>query len=311
MILFFFGENTFFIKRKIDELKLRYKTKWKDTLNMIELEGDSLQPKDFLSQIQAMPLLAETRLIIIKNIFSSSKDVQEVIVKNLNNIPDTTVIILSQAGNPDKRTVLFKSLSKLKNASEFKNFNEQKTKQFIVDQIVAAGSEISNDAVDLLYNYCPTDFWRLTNEIEKLINFSFGEKINLEQVKKMVFQDEQSTVFQMTDLLIAGKKIEALKILTSILKQGEIPLRIIALIAQQIKAIAQIKEGIENNVNKFQMAKYTSLNPYQISKLETTSRQSNWSEISKTYSLLAYYDAAIKTGKIEDKEALKQLILEI
>jgi len=311
MLLFFFGPNDYLISRKVRELKDKYLAKAGGDFNLLTLDGATLKDQDYLRQIQAVPLLASSRLIIVENVFKNKdKNVQQTIKDSLDKIPPSTVVLFVEKGEPDKRLGLYKALNKPKTAQEFKAIEPYKMSKFIRDEVFTRGGKIENDASELLSEFVGDDLWRASNEIDKLISFSAGA-IKKSDVEELVEKNITSNIFAMIDDLARDKKDRALKHLDALLQTNEPPLRILSLINYQFRTITQVKEAKQSSTNQFAISKTAKLSPFQVSKVMSLSDQFTYSRIADIYEEIVRVDFEIKTGKIEDSEGLRDLVLSI
>ena len=80
----------------------------------------------------AQPFLVDSKLIIINNP-SQNTELAEFIVSKLQDIPETTSLIIVE-GKLDKRTGYYKSLKKLKEAEEIKPFDDSKLSSWLIEK---------------------------------------------------------------------------------------------------------------------------------------------------------------------------------
>jgi DNA polymerase-3 subunit delta len=301
MILFFYGDNDYLLARKLRELKEKYLKAAGGDLNLISLRGENFNFEEFVVQTQTMPLLATSRLIIVENIFSCpSHEILDKTKEFLPKIPDSTVVVFTQKGEPDKRLGLFKALTKPKISQNFQKLSPIQTKNFIKREVADRGGKIENDAVEALFMACPDDLWQLSNEIDKLISYAGKRAITKNDVELLVAKNITSNIFVMIDALAGGNKKTAISELENLLLSGEPPLRILAMVNYQYRLIAQVKDGDR-----------TGLSYFQANKAASFARKFSWQDLSRIYKTMIQIDVKIKTGKIEPEEGLKELILNI
>ena len=311
MFLFFYGPNDYLIHRQVQKIKTRYKEKSGGDLNLTTLDGTELLLDEYVRQIQAVPLLAASRLVIIKDILKNKdKSVLDYIKKSLEKIPSSTVVVFVEAGEPDKRLGLFKTLNKPKISRYFSNLENSKTKKFILDEVKIRGGKIENSAVEALATAVGSDLWRLSNEIDKLICYSKDRAITTQDIKLQVAEFVEGNVFTLIDNLARGQKAEAFNQLESLIVTGEPPLRILSLVNYQYRTIAQVKEAQEST-GGHTISKSTGLSPFQIGKTQNLARRYSWNELALIYDKMLEIDVSIKTGKISGDAGLKELVLNI
>jgi len=308
MILFFYGPNEYLLTRKLRELKDRYQKSSGGNFDLINLEGSELTYEKFSSQVQAMALFASTRLVIIENIFSAPKEVQEKIKGFLEKVSQSTVVIFVQRGEPDKRLGLYKVLNKPKISQHFQNISDDKIPDFILNETISRGGKITRQSAQYLFQNLGNDFWRISNEIDKLVTYRQNEEIRREDVDLLVSKNLTSNVFLMIDDLVRGNKGRALMELKKLYLNNEPPLKILGAINYQVRVIAQIVDSGASE-NAFALSKKIGLQYFQVKNsidlCKTLARQ----DVALIYDRLLYCDRSIKTGKIEPEEGLKELIL--
>ena len=312
MNIFFYGPNTYLIKREIDRLVAKYKEKAGGDLNLIRIDGEQMTVEEYSRQVRAVPLLATSRLIIIKNILKNkNKAVLENVKESLGKIPSTSVVVFVHEGEPDKRLGLFKALQKSKVSKSFANLERSALKNFILKETEARGGQIESSAADLLGDFVGGDLWRLDGELEKLISFCRGREISPADVELLVADSVESNVFALTDALAQSKLGQALEQLEKLTQTGEPALRILSLITYQFRTIAQVKEAAEKSKNVFAIVRATALSPYVVGKIVPIVDDFSWQRLAGIYAQLRKFDEEIKTGKIEGEEGLKELILSV
>jgi len=311
MILFFYGPNDFMVARAVDQLKNRYLKNVGD-LNLLSLDGAQIELNEFLREVQAVPLLASTRLIIIKNIFDhKDKTISEKIEQALAKVPSSSVVVFSQTGEPDKRRKLFKTLASQKGSKRFDFFSPAQTASFIKKEVALKNGAISDEAAGEIADFCSHDLWRIDNEIAKLLSYKDGEKIEIADVQELVSRNVVGNSFHLADAVVAGNKKVALENLLALLESNEPPLKIMGLIVYQFRVLTQVFEASQRQSNKFAIAKQLSLNPFQVEKLLPRAKKLDYQSLSRIYTRLSLVDEKIKNGTIEPTEALKDFILQI
>ncbi len=231
MILFLFGEDTYRSHQKLAQIKARFiDASLGDTnLSVADCADKELDYTQITRMVLAMPFLAKTRLVIIKNLLSDGKKkLQEQFIEFLPKIPETTVLVIYESEKVDRRTALFKKLNKPpssassyakatddKKASEgkpqsqeFKLLEPYELKKWIMGEVELLGGLIDNMAVDKLIEYVGNDLWRLSNEIRKLTTYCHSEFISESSEIPNSLEDTRDR--QVRDDTIKSKDVELL-----------------------------------------------------------------------------------------------------
>lgn len=299
------------IQKAVNQLKQRYYKNVGD-LNFVSIDGQDLVAQEFARQVQAMPLLASSRLIVIKNIFNQkNKDTLEQIAGNLDGLSESTVVVFTQEGEPDKRLKLFKRLSKEKNAKHFDIFTQSQQISLVRSQLKLLGNSISSEAAVQLVEYCMDDLWRLDSEIHKLADYKPNREIVIDDIEQIVSKNVLGNSFKFVDALLAKNSKVALDHLQALLDSNEPPLKILGLINYQFRTIAYVMEVSQTVKSSFEMSRLLGLKPFQIQKVIGYTRNINFKDLSIIFSRLVSIDESIKSGKIDPGDALKDFVLGI
>src|SRR3989344_3632933 len=109
-LVFMYGEDSFSLLQEVQRWKELFLEKHGD-MNIEVLDNPELSNKEIAGSISAMPFLGEKRLVILKNFLSSNNaDRQKELIPVLENLSDTTVLVIVETEAPDKRLSLFKHL---------------------------------------------------------------------------------------------------------------------------------------------------------------------------------------------------------
>lgn len=115
MILFLYGEDTFRSHQKLAQIKAKFiDASLGDTnLSVADCADKDLDYTEITRMVLAMPFLAKSRLVIIKNLLSEGKKkLQEQMIEFLDKIPESTVLVIYESEKVDRRMALFKALNK-------------------------------------------------------------------------------------------------------------------------------------------------------------------------------------------------------
>lgn len=310
MIIFFYGEDVYRLREKLKALKDKFISASLGDTNLAILEGKTAEYNEISRQVLAMPFLSKTRLVIIENFLKEGrKDVQEKVGELLSKVPDSTVLVFAEVNSPDKRTSLYKKLSKEKMAQEFAPLEEVSVKKWIKKEAEKRGVNIESDAVNILSDYFGGDLFRQKNELEKLvasIQHRRNKTITSIDVKKLVRPEVESNIFVLSDYIGQKNFQMATKELDRLEKNGENEIYIFTMIVRQFRNLLIIKDTLRKigNINSYQLAKEVGMNPYVAQKTMPSARNFEWLKLRQIYKTLLNFDLAIKTGKMEGKVAL-------
>lgn len=302
MFLFLFGDDTYRSREKLEAIKQKYLGATQSDLNLLTLdvENQPLTFEEFVRQAQAMPFLASSRLIIVKNLLSGgSKDLQDNIVDFLGKIPSSTVVIFYEHGVPDKRTRIFRHLNQSKIAQEFAPLSYPEIVRWIEDQVKNRAGKISRSAAEKLAAISDSNLWALSGEIDKLILYADLDEITAAMIEELVVPKLTASTFEILQAAFSGAKNKAVSILNTLFLNSEPPLKILGALIYQLRLAILLKKDLAPKISRLM-----AVPPFALYKNQQLSRYKSFEELKKIYADLGQIDFAVKTGKIEDKRAL-------
>lgn len=309
MIIFIYGPNTYSSQQKLLSIKKRYIDSSLGDTNLVTLDGKTLTADQFRQQVQAAPFLANSRLVIIRNLLlEGKKEAMEAIGDQLEEIPKTTVVLFFESGQPDKRLKFFTLLSKLKQAQEFPQLNPIELEGQALEIAAAKKLTLAPNQAKQLVNLTGGNLWQLDHELEKLSLYTESTQKSLSDqiITQLVTDNAELNIFHLTDAFGQRQSQKALQLLDR-LKDDENLLGTLALIAGQYRNLLLISEGLKQHIPKNELAKMLQLNPYVFDKSYQQSSGYDYEELKVIYRYLFYVDIGSKQSLIEPLTGLTVL----
>lgn len=305
MILFFYGDNDFMMRREVERIRAHYvKKSGGDTgLEIFDLSEKSLD--ELLSSVAVQPLFAASRLIIVRGL-SKNKQGTDKINQVLDMVPQSTVMIVEER-QVDRRSVVFKTLSKIpaKNIKEFKPLTAGQLERWIKSEVDRLDGKIETNAVRLLVDRVGGDQWQLEQEVAKLINFA--SEITAEAIDQLVVANTDQTIFMLIDAIAAGEMQRAFDLYDRLASDGVADQQIIAMLNWHFRnlALACVNRGGVG------WAKDFGISPYAAQKAAAQAANFDIQEVRSAYKYLIEADYAIKSGMKSSRAAIEDLIYQL
>lgn len=328
MVYFFYGEDDFRLKQKINSVVVGYQAKHKSGFNFgyfnLAQEGEWERLKNFFDSYS---MFAEKKLAVIKDLFDGQKDIKEKFLEYLesSDVLKTTESFLVVGQKLDRSAErkskdyvlkdnkdLFKKLtSKTVNVEEFNFLSGAKLEIWIKKQVQERGGQIGDMAVKKIATFVGSDLWRVSNEIDKLISYRNGKIILPADVDELVGAKIENDIFKTVDALATRNKQMALSLLHRHLAEGESEIYLLSMLVYQFRNLLLVKSEVDRGVQFQSLAKTIKLHPYVLRKSFEQSKGFSLSVLKKIYERLLELDIAIKTGHIEAQVALDLIVGEI
>ncbi|PWB38843.1 MAG: DNA polymerase III subunit delta [Parcubacteria group bacterium] len=314
MLFFYYGEDSFRAKQKIDAIAEKFAEQVDPSRHNIELlDGETIGPEDFFRCVSTIGFLASKKLIIIKNLLANKKlgEWQDVLLNFLDKQKDTAeenYIIFWETSRPDARLKMFKRLRQFKYCEEFMLLGATKLPAWIRQQAGNYNKKISEGALKLLINYVGNDLWQLHQEIHKLANYTAEAEIDETAVQNLVQAKVDDNIFALIDALGHKDKALALKLIEDKLNSGVNHQYILTMIVRQFRLIIKTK-ALEKQISQAStLAQTLKVHPLVAEKILTQSRYYNIEELKKIYEQLLNLDDCFKTSGHQEKILFAQMI---
>ena len=219
------------------------------SFNLSKLDGnDDNQVFKALEEIQNAPFGDGSRVILLKNnpIFNIKNDkFAAKFESSVQNIPNSTFLILFCINKPDSRmrtTKFLKKLIKSKKAIESSYnlpdiWDYESQVKYVEEVSKNLNINLDENGAQAIIESIGTESTKLDNELKKALLYLSAKNKNLLTVNDIesIFFEQQSNIFKIIDSLIAKEISQSLNAINNLINQGEPPLRLLAGLISQIR----------------------------------------------------------------------------
>lgn len=298
-LIFMYGEDSFSLVQELNRWKNAFIEKYGGDMNLEVLDGEEMDPSEISSIISALPFLAEKRLVILKDFQKSrNADEKKELIPILDHLADTTVFVLAETSPPDKRSALFKHLTKVATLRLFTKPKGAQLSTWILRQVQQHQGNMDTRTANYLSSAVGDDLWALKNEIQKLCLFAQGKAITPEAVDALVVGSIEQSIFTMTDQLAKRDSSGALKTLRKLQEQGLGAPHLFAMIARQFRLMLEMKSMLENRIPQNAIAKKMGVHPFVVTTTIKQCKNFSIPQLKRTLNKLLDIDRRLKTGHI-------------
>ncbi|QQR89500.1 MAG: DNA polymerase III subunit delta [Myxococcales bacterium] len=227
------GTETVFQKRCLDGIK-----SWTHELGLraedIELHrGPSIPIAAVLESLRTPPMFASTRAIFIQQAETLKSNALDNLAEILKT-PPTDAIVVLQAEKLDGRS-RFAKLAKDKGYwIDLQPLKGPALKRFVIHQAKSLGHALSDHDASLLIDSCGSELVNIDDALQRLSLFvGPSQRIDAASIESCITQLPNATIWDLVDSVGASQTKQALRSLEQLLKEGEPPLRLLAMLARQ------------------------------------------------------------------------------
>jgi DNA polymerase III delta subunit len=299
MITVLTGENSFEIKRALDQLTGEFN----GTPEYID--GDQLQLRQLPDILTGSTLLTDMRLIIIKNLVDN-KTIWNKLDDWLEHIPTHIQLVLVEP-KPDKRTKTYKTLQKLAKVHEFKVWNDRdrlNAEKWVRIEATSLKIKLSPTLARSLISHVGLDQWALHNALQKL---ALVDELTLPVMEDVIEAHPTENIFNLFEKALKGD-IERVKIMISTLELTDDPYQAFGLLSGQVFQLAAL--AVSDKPSAI-VANDLAVHPFALSKLSPYAKKLNKSKAKKIIDIFVEADDNLKTSSIEPWLLIERALMKI
>lgn len=301
------GEETYLrdqYRRKLKEALLDPE----DTMNYSSFEGKGTDPKQVIDLAETMPFFAERRVIELRDSGFASGACPE-LADYIPEIPKSTCLILTESA-VDKRTKVYKAVKKFGRVVEFERQKEQALIRWVLGTLKREGKNIKESTMHLFLQYTGRDMERIDRELEKLLSYTMGRDVILEEdVRAVCTELTENRIFDMIQAVTEQDQRRALALYADLLAMKEPAGRILALLSKEYHRLLVLKELSGQGMDAKEMAQTAEVPVFTIGKYMAQCRRHTKKQLRAIVEDCVDMEERVKTGRIGDQISVELLIL--
>lgn len=299
------GDDEYFREKEIRRIKDGFLSAAESDLNYSVYSSDDID--GIMDSVGTMPFLADKRVVLVRDAEKLSDGGAESLLTYLEHPTDTGVMIIT-AGPSFKKTAKFRKMSKLAKIVKADRLDIATMGSRIRSFMKKEGVEISAEAVTLILELKGTDTAGVKIELDKLVSFSGGERIEREHVETLVGRSVTETVFKLVDAINERDGEWAFNVLKDLYDQKKQPQEIIGYLGWYIRIIQKIKLLTGKGVGPAGIAEKLGYSSGYVHRLSGQAARYSAGRVERWVLLLCETDCAIKTGLKPGQLAVEMLL---
>ena len=307
-ITILYGDNSYERTTQLAKMKIDAE---KSGFEIQKSNSDKLSKSDFVSLICGVSLLSEKRFVYIRNL-SENSEIWQNLAEILPRI-STDVHLCLIEDKIDKRSVVYKAISKIVELYEFKNLTTRDSKNLAEFARLFAkkqGLSLDNKTASFLISWVGVDEWRIRDAIEKMA--LIGEA-NEQNIREFVPQNIEGNAFAIIEMMFLGDILKLQEEFSKLKNtDGEDgAFRFLGMISTQIFNLVALKIGKNIGKTTAEIAKEIGANTWALGKMESFVQNLSESQLAEIVSKFTQVDEIIKTESVDPWNLVESTILEI
>ncbi len=282
---------------------------------------------ELITLIETVPFMGGKNVIVIRGtqLFRAGRKAgadgedapdhaDERLLKLLSDIPEYTHLIFMTADKADRRRKVYKAIEQNGTVVDLGALKSKDVRPWVMARLAEMGRKMAPDALEHLLaavSLMPQiSLGFLDREMEKLALYAKGPTISRKELTEIMSAVPEVSVFAMIEALSLKQTGRALRLLEDQLSAGENAVRLLALLARQVRMLWRSRELVGRGLGSSQIAEQLGVPPFVGEKLVRQSRAFTPGKLTETVKALAEADWELKSGRT-DKYVLERIIIEM
>ena len=316
-LYFFHGEETFLLHHYLDQMKKQLLDPLTESFNFHRLNNETFDIRAFADAGENLPMMAEATFVQVDDIdpFKMNEADRTKMAEILSDIPDYCTVVFTYITipwKPDKRLKkLWEAIDGSGAIVEFAKQDQRDLVAWVTRHFAAHKKRISTDLCIYLIDITGGTMTALSGEIDKICAYSGADEIRKTDIDAVTEPVLDAVVFQMTDLLSAGRYDQALLKLQQLLKMQQEPLAILGAVGGHFRRIGAARTLLDNGRNSSDLQKLCGIPDYPARKTMEAARRFRPEFCRRAAELVLETDYQMKTSFDEQERLLELLILQL
>ena len=316
-LYFFHGEETFLLNHYLGQMKKQLLDPLTESFNFHRLNNETFDIRTFADAVENLPMMAENTFVQVDDIdlFKMNDSDRTKMAEILSDIPDYCTVVftyLTISWKPDKRLKkIWEAVETSGTIVEFAKQDQRDLVAWVTRHFAANKKRISTDLCIYLIDITGGTMTALSGEIDKICAYSGADEIKKTDIDAVTEPVLDAVVFQMTDLLSAGRYDQALLKLQQLLKMQQEPLAILGAVGGHFRRISTARTLLDFGRNSSDLQKLCGLPDYPARKTMEAARRFRPEFCQKAAALVLETDYKMKTSFDDSERLLELLILQL
>ena len=299
------GNDEYIKKTELDRIKNSLFSARDQDLNYSVYKTDEVS--EIMDSLGTMPFLSDARLIVVEKAEDLTDRDAETFENYLKNPSETNVLVMLAAASFSKK----KFYKKISTHMEIKRADKPDVntiRKWIYTFFKKENVQIEAEAVEAIIDLKGDDTASIKIELDKLLSFSGGEKIELKHIKDLVGKSVYDTVFSLIDAINQKNSKWAFQVIADLYEQKKHSTEILGYLAWYIRIMQKIVFCKKQGTSDIGISQELGYSPGYTNRLINQAREYPPKKIKKWVTLILETDTGIKTGKIEAGLGVEMLV---
>jgi DNA polymerase III subunit delta len=263
-------------------------------------------PDGFALGLATPSLFGGGRVVVIDDAQELDAQARAVVLGAARDGMPGTVVVL-RAATPGRQAKFFTELGKFANVVKVPKLKPSERRAWVKAELKSLDRRSDERAVAALLELAGADLRELAGAVAKLhLAVPPPAPITEPLVRDHLTAAAERTVFELTDAIFAGDAATALDYLASLFEQKEDPMRLLSLLAGQVRRLLQVRA--HDGASPARIAQLIGIPEWQVKKALPAARRYRPEQLRRALDRIAETNTFIMTGAMPTRILLETLV---
>ena len=310
-----YGPEDYLREQFLAALKKSCLPQGEDDFSFRRINGPELDLTELARAVDSVPFMSERSFVEIRDVDINKIPEPDTFAAIIRDIPDycTLCFVQSSGYEPDGRYKQIRALKEHAHVMEFVQQSQGQLYGWVGRRFAAAGKSIDFDAVQRLIFVSGDLMNHLIPEIEKIAAYTQSERVTVADVDAVAHHIPDADVFSITEFISKKEFNNAAELLAELLSdKSNDPIYILAILGFQFRRLYAARLALENGIEPVKLMDVCGLKyEFVAKKLMSSARGFSLQQLERAVEMCAETDYKMKSGSVDDRELLKELVIRI
>ena len=314
----FCGEEDYLRDYYLQQLEKRLVAEDFREFNYQAFEGGKLDLNELESAVDALPMLSERKMLVVKDydLYSGGEKEREKVGNIIEELPDYVCLVFVYDAIEYKSDgrLKFPTQAIKKNALvvDFQRQGGSEMMSWVRRRFKSQGHDIDTKTTEYLMFICGGLMTNLAGEISKISAYAKQEIVTRADIDAVATPVVEAVAFDLTDSFASGDADRAMRTLGDLFLLREAPQKILAIVGSQLRSMYLVRLARENGVGLGDLTAllgYSSDYPTRRLLKAVEKRSAGW--LRMCLKMCAKLDMELKSVTMDKEAALEMLIIKM
>lgn len=271
--------------------------------------GAKVDANKVVAASETLPMMASQRFVLVRRVDLIDLEQQAILAGYVAKPSPSTVLVMT-AEKLALSTKLGKASSKLRFTAD--PLKGHALREHVGLEAEERGHPIAPNAAEALLDTLGDDLAALDDALERLsLYVGPGQRIDLPAVEACVARVKVDSIWALVDAVSMRDVRQASAAAASLLADREAPLRILAMLARQLRTVARMRDALQRGLSDEEATKAAGAPPFKARALRAAAKRFTIEDLTRAFALIAETDLLLKGSKIPDDVVLERTVLEL